>query len=46
MTHVQLAEALADLANECCYRSDGWQEDLAAQFRELLDTHTVPKEPE
>jgi hypothetical protein len=31
-----LARALATVANECCHRSDGWEEHLADRFEWML----------
>jgi len=33
-----LAPKFAELANECCYRSDGWRESLEDRFRRMLET--------
>lgn len=30
------ASKMAEIANECCYRSEGWEEDLRRRFYEIL----------
>lgn len=39
-----LARALATVANECCYRSDGWEEHLADRFEGML-REALPSAP-
>lgn len=36
MTIEERAEALASKANECCYRSDGYEDDMKATILEHL----------
>lgn len=33
---MDLAAQIAEKANECCNRSDGWEEDVAAEARALI----------
>ena len=35
---------MADCANECCYRSDGWPERLSKGFESLMLYELVSKE--
>jgi hypothetical protein len=36
MTPEERAKPIAAIANECCYRSDGYEEDIAAQIARAI----------